>query len=684
MPAVAGVLWGKVDGNPWWPCRAAKYDTGVHGALDATSKQAEKKGAKFVVFFDRTKRQSWAWLAPKNVKPFAKHASELGAKCRSARFKAALSLARKELPPGEGAAATAIKQEIKQEKGTGGTKGATPPAAGARSTRATRATRARDDETPTAVATAHAADDGGGGGGEAEAEAGSDAGVGGFDHGMSEYELQRRERLRQNQAMLTQLGIGVAKAGMNMHAISASTKAALKATRGIQTKRVKRKAPVLPPRKSSRIKGEQADDMYVTSERGGKIYVANMPDAMKKLATAETALQVYTPSSYADTRLPEETLTLESTGGTTEFGAEFMSTLKKLSAAAKKSGAAAVSSKGLDYAGRMAKLSLGEEGVAKVTPDRVYSIAAHPSSSNLIVAVGDKCGNLGLWNVDQQDGETSGVINFHPHTACINFMKFADSANLITQSYDGTIRCMDINKNVSDFVCSTPAEDDGWLQTAALSTDGNLVYMADSQGVLTCVDRRTGANVYRVQGHIKKINTISVNPVEENIIATASLDRTVKIWDTRKLAKGKGKSAKEIAILPEPKERSINSAAFSPSGSKLLTVSQSNFLRLYVDAHKKSGIVEVDNSCHHDNKTGRYLPVFHAAWDPKSDHAFVIGSMSRPRQVEIYTTDSNKMRRVMSLQDPEYLGSVQSRNCFHPTQDIVCCGNASGRVHIFR
>ena len=58
--------------------------------------------------------------------------------------------------------------------------------------------------------------------------------------------------------------------------------------------------------------------------------------------------------------------------------------------------------------------------------------------------------------------------------------------------------------------------------------------------------------------------------------------------------------------------------------------------------------------------------------------------MTRPRQVEIYSTDNDKMRRIMSLQDPEWLGSVQSRNAFHPTQDILVCGNASGRVHVFR
>lgn len=94
-------------------------------------------------------------------------------------------------------------------------------------------------------------------------------------------------------------------------------------------------------------------------------------------------------------------------------------------------------------------------------------------------------------------------------------------------------------------------------------------------------------------------------------------------------------------------------------------------------------------SIHHDNQTGRYLAVFHAKWDPKTTNSFVIGSMARPRQVEVYSTARGEKgkkaqcTRVMSLQGDE-LGSVQSRNCFHPRLDAVMCGNASGRVHVFR
>ena len=119
---------------------------------------------------------------------------------------------------------------------------------------------------------------------------------------------------------------------------------------------------------------------------------------------------------------------------------------------------------------------------------------------------------------------------------------------------------------------------------------------------------------------------------------------------------------------------------------------------------KKSGSVVIpDHSVKHDNRTGRYLPVFHASWDPANDHTFVVGSMcrlvfflpffsyfltyfSRPRQVEVYSADGGTLKRIMVLQDPDYLNSVQSRNAFHShggTKGIVC-GNASGRAHIFR
>ena len=179
--------------------------------------------------------------------------------------------------------------------------------------------------------------------------------------------------------------------------------------------------------------------------------------------------------------------------------------------------------------------------------------------------------------------------------------------------------------------------------------------------------------------------------------------------------------------------RSVNCAYWSPSGDQLLSVTQSNFLRLFNKPFEQSGkALPVGGepgakvgvaSVPHDNQTGRYLPVFHAAWDPKvggrgggtahmgthgwclvrlvdwpnppptspqcvgGSEAFVIGSMKQPRMVEVFTSPAKraagKPARAVCLRG-EYLASVQSRNAFHPVHDIVVCGNASGRVHIFR
>lgn len=125
-------------------------------------------------------------------------------------------------------------------------------------------------------------------------------------------------------------------------------------------------------------------------------------------------------------------------------------------------------------------------------------------------------------------------------------------------------------------------------------------------------------------------------------------------------------------------------------------------------------------SIKHDNQTGRWLPVFHACWDLKNPNAFMVGSMTKPRIVEIFegynssgatnsagngnsgngksgkkgavkvkaetqdVSDMNACRRVTALGDNgTYLTSVQSRNVFHPYLDVVVCANASGRVHVF-
>jgi hypothetical protein len=268
-----------------------------------------------------------------------------------------------------------------------------------------------------------------------------------------------------------------------------------------------------------------------------------------------------------------------------------------------------------------------------------------------------------------------------------------EADTLFSTSYDGTVRRFSLAKGEASFemVYTLPnefVEEDWWLQHTTLSPCGQMLYAGISSGHAMCVDLRSKKEIWRHVLHDKKVQTVDVNAKDPNYLCTSSLDRSVKIFDVRKLV---GENAKAKAVVEMGDSRSVNCAVFSPTGNMLLAVGQSNYLRIYNEPHKKGGIIHATGQKHsprnvpHNNQTGRYLPVFHAQWDPKTDHAFVVGSMMKPRQVEIYSAQpGGDCHRVMSLQEPEWLGSVQSRNAFHPGLDIVACGNASGRVHIFR
>ena len=60
------------------------------------------------------------------------------------------------------------------------------------------------------------------------------------------------------------------------------------------------------------------------------------------------------------------------------------------------------------------KLKLRESDVAKVTREGISHLAFHPTSSDLVIATGDKQGHVALWDVDKK---TSHEVNFQG-TSC--------------------------------------------------------------------------------------------------------------------------------------------------------------------------------------------------------------------------------------------------------------------------
>lgn len=347
------------------------------------------------------------------------------------------------------------------------------------------------------------------------------------------------------------------------------------------------------------------------------------------------------------------------------------------------------------------KLTLTDEAVAKVVPRGVthLDMAPYDPAGPLVVAAGDKDGNVGLWRVDQlsdqsnssaaaeasdtNDGSEDGVLYYRPHGSYICHLKWGRgglAGRLVTCAYDGAVRTLDAEKGVFTELFASQDEDE--FSACDVTADGRTAYLVDNIGNFHVVDARSGKLTAPAVGlHEKKINTVHVEPGAERLIATSCGDQTVCVWDVRNTGKG----AKPVSRLQHSK--SCQAAYFAPDGSgHLLTTCYDDLLRVWRPKPSPGGGAGAINTdpksalkIKHNNQTGRWVLPFRAVWTPAGD-GIVVGSMKR--EVELFDATSGKL--ALKLSDPDRMTAIASRFAVHPTLNVVAAGTASGRLHIYR
>lgn len=327
--------------------------------------------------------------------------------------------------------------------------------------------------------------------------------------------------------------------------------------------------------------------------------------------------------------------------------------------------------------------TLRRNDVVKAVQERIYAVAFHPRADQLVVAAGDKRGNLALWRADaasDNDATNAVVAMYRPHTSPVTQLYFAprDSAKLLSASYDGSVREFDLAAAAFTELFGT--HDDAGITSMAVAQDESALLVSCDDGAVWTVDpRQARAKQSQFLLHDKKVNTVHRHPSLPFCFATASLDRTVCLWDARTLRK-----RKTVPLVTMPHGRSVNCAYFSPDGAHLVTVGQDDFVNVFATAdaqHYDAHTVAPTLAIPHNNATGRWLTKLHAAWDPKRTDQFVIGCMQQPRRLQIFhATRKNPIQELTS----EYFNSVHSINVFHPTLDAIAGGNSSGRLALWR
>lgn len=244
-------------------------------------------------------------------------------------------------------------------------------------------------------------------------------------------------------------------------------------------------------------------------------------------------------------------------------------------------------------------------------------------------------GNLGICDCSQSapdvkeddDGEDTekqgpAISTFKLHTRTICTFQFSafDSNALFSASYDSSIRKMDLAKGVAVeiYAPANKNEDQPLSGVEVAWNDPNIIYFSTLDGKFGIHDMRTpaekAAGLKLFQLSEKKIGGFTLHPLQPHLVATASLDRTLKIWDLRKI---NGKSEWRLpALVGEHESKlSVSHAAWNSAG-QVATASYDDTIKIH--DFSSSAEWEVGTSLSdaqmkpatiipHNNQTGRWV-----------------------------------------------------------------------------
>lgn len=360
----------------------------------------------------------------------------------------------------------------------------------------------------------------------------------------------------------------------------------------------------------------------------------------------------------------------------------------------------------------------------KITHNRITSINFHSAINDRIVVAGDTTGDVGIWAVDASDEDQPTISILKPHGKSISrvLTPSATPSKIISASYDGSVRQLDLNKLDSTEVVyiNDPYETGdypiGVSDINLCHDDPNMLYLTTLEGNFYKHDMRTKFNMKAkdlLRLHDKKIGSFSINPNNSQQIATASLDRSLRIWDLRNVSNcewsdyseqysphlyGGFTSRLSISGVDWNQENRLvcngyddNIYVFDLSGNDQLPLVnewKQDYTPNFKKSKKKDDDEEVElpldtikpfTKIRHNCQTGRWVSILKSKWQAQPQDGiqkFVIANMNRG--LDIFDQYGKIMGHLS-----ESCGAVPAVCGFHPTKNWVVGGSASGKVYLF-
>jgi DNA damage-binding protein 2 len=258
-----------------------------------------------------------------------------------------------------------------------------------------------------------------------------------------------------------------------------------------------------------------------------------------------------------------------------------------------------------------------------------------------------------------------------------HMMLTLDERSLLLSSHDCTFTCFDLEMQ-TEFSHLSTGDYDWWFTCSAYSHSTFLIAVSDNKGNVHFIDQKSSSSAGQHKLHRnEKIGCIDFNAAG-NIFATASNDRTCRIFDIRMLTSESGSSQRkrnEIAVYAH--DGVVSSCYFSPINiSAMLTTSQNDEIRV-MDISEAGELVVPRCVFSHPHRFYQHLTVIKAVWHPIANDLVCCGRYDELRGLDFFDVSKQGIEKGQAFNlRSSNVKTILCVNAFSPSGDKLA--SASG------